>query len=101
MILTAEVPARAGQRAAPNVPIVLVYSGDPVAGGFAKSLARPGGNVTGLATLNQDASAKQLELLPTVVPKLSRVAVLANPAAPSYASVLKNLQGAARQASTA
>lgn len=98
VILASEVTARVAQRAAPNVPIVLIYSGDPVAGGFAQSLAHPGGSVTGLATLNQDTSPKLLELLLTVVPGLMRVAVLANPNVPSYTSVLKNLQGAARQA---
>ncbi len=98
VIIASEVTARVAQRAALGVPIVLIYSGDPVAGGFAKSLAHPGGNVTGLATLNQDTSPKLLELLLTVVPGLARVAVLANPNVPSYASVLKNLQGAARQA---
>ena len=98
VILTAEGIVRAAQQAAPTVPIVLIYSGDPVASGFAKSLARPGGNVTGLATLNQDTSPKLLELLLAVVPKPRGVAVLANPSVPSYAAVLKNLQNAARQA---
>ena len=96
LILTNEIIARAARQAAPTVPIVLVW-GDPVAGGLAKSLARPGGNVTGMATLNQDTSPKLLELLLAVVPGPSRVAVLANPTFPSYAAGLKNLQNAARQ----
>lgn len=90
--------ARAAQRASDTIPIVLAYGGDPVAGGFAKSLARPGGNVTGIATLNEDTSPKLLDLLLTVVPGVSRVAVLANPSVPSHASVMGNLQGAARRA---
>ncbi len=98
ILASGELSARAAQQAAPTVPIVLAYSGDPVAGGFAKSLARPGGNVTGLATLNEDTSPKLLELVLTVVPIPRRVAVLANPTVASYASVLKNLQDAARQA---
>lgn len=98
VILAGEIQARAAQQAAPTIPIVLNYSGDPVAGGFAKSLARPGGNVTGLATLNQDTSPKLLELMLAVVPEPRRVAVLGNPTTASYASVLKNLQNAARQA---
>ena len=98
VILANEQFARVAQQAAPNVPIVLNYSGDPVASGLAKSLARPGGNVTGLATLNQDTSPKLLEMLLAVMPETRRVAVLANPAVPSYAAVLKNLQAAARTA---
>jgi putative ABC transport system substrate-binding protein len=98
VILSSETSARAAQQSAPTVPIVLSWSGDPVATGFAKSLARPGGNVTGMASLYQDTSAKLLELLLTVVPKLPRVAVLANPAAPYSASALQNLEVAARQA---
>ena len=97
VILTNEIVARAARQAAPAVPIVLLW-GDPVAGGPAKSLARPGGNITGLATLNQDTSPKLLELLLTVVPEPRHVAVLANPIFPSYAIGLKNLQNAARQA---
>jgi putative ABC transport system substrate-binding protein len=98
VLATGELSARAAQQAAPGIPIVLAYSGDPVAGGFAKSLARPGGDVTGMATLNEDTSPKLLESALAVVPGLARVAVLANPGVPSYPSVLKNLQGAARQA---
>lgn len=97
IILANEQFARVAQQAAPNVPIVMNYSGDPVASGLAKSLARPGGDVTGLATLNQDTSPKLLELLLAVVPEPRRVAVLANPVVPSYPLVLKNLQNAARQ----
>ena len=97
VILANEQFARVAQQAAPNVPIVLNYSGDPVASGLAKSLARPGGNVTGLATLNQDTSPKLLEFLLAVVPEPRRVAVLANPTVPSYPTILKNLQNAAGQ----
>jgi putative ABC transport system substrate-binding protein len=98
VLASGEPSARAAQQAAPAVPVVLGYSGDPVAGGFAKSLARPGGKVTGVATLNEDTSPKLLELALTVVPLPRRMAVLANPTVPSYASVRKNLEDAARQA---
>ncbi|HTQ77410.1 MAG TPA: ABC transporter substrate-binding protein [Burkholderiales bacterium] len=98
VILASETSARAAQLAAPSVPIVLPWSGDPVATDFAKSLARPGGNVTGMAALYQDTSAKLLELLLTIVPKVTRVAVVANPAAPYYGSAHKNLDEAARRA---
>jgi putative ABC transport system substrate-binding protein len=97
VILASETTARAAQKAAPTVPIVLPWSGDPVATGFARSLARPGGNVTGMASLYQDTSAKLLELLLTVMPRVARVAVVANPAAPYYGSAHKNLGEAARR----
>jgi putative ABC transport system substrate-binding protein len=97
IILASETAARAAQQAAPTVPIVLPWSGDPVATGFARSLARPGGNVTGMASLYQDTSAKLLELLLTAVPRIQRVAVVANPAAPYSASAVKSLGEAARQ----
>ena len=57
------------------VPIVMAYDDDPVGSGFVASLARPGGNITGLSTLAPDISGKQLELLKEIVPKLSRVAL--------------------------
>jgi putative ABC transport system substrate-binding protein len=98
VILASETTARAAQQAAPFIPVVLPWSGDPVATGFAKSLARPGGNVTGMAALYQDTSAKLLELLLTAMPKLQRVAALANPSAPYAAGALRNLEDAARQA---
>ena len=96
IVATGETSGRAAQQATTTIPIVLAYSADPVAGGFAKSLARPGGNITGIATLNEDLSGKMLELLLDLLPKSSRLAVLGNPGVPSYASVLKNLQEAAR-----
>ena len=98
ILATGELSGRAAQRASSTIPIVLAYSGDPVAGGFAKSLSRPGGNVTGIATLNEDTSPKLLDLLLAAVPGVARVAVMANPSVPSYASVTKNLQDAARRA---
>lgn len=64
-----------------TIPIVTI-SGDPVGLGFAKSLARPGGNITGLSNLAPDVSAKRLELLKRVVPQLDRVAVFFNPRDP-------------------
>ena len=99
ILATGETSGRAAQQATTTIPIVLAYSTDPVGGGFARSLARPGGNVTGLASLAGDLGPKLLELLLTVVPKLPRVAVLANPSVSSYAVVLKNLQDAAQSVS--
>jgi putative ABC transport system substrate-binding protein len=70
---------RAAKEATNAIPIVMAQDVDPVANGFVASLARPGGNITGLATLAPEIGGKQLELLKEVVPNLSRVAVLAAP----------------------
>jgi putative tryptophan/tyrosine transport system substrate-binding protein len=66
----------AAQKATTTIPIVMTSAGDPVRSGFVKSLARPGGNITGLSIMSSDTGAKLLELLRSVVPKLARVAVL-------------------------
>jgi putative tryptophan/tyrosine transport system substrate-binding protein len=72
---------RSAQNATKTIPIVLTGSGsDPVKAGFVESLARPGGNVTGLTLLNRELGGKRLELLKEAVPKLARVAVLYDPA---------------------
>jgi len=84
------------QKATTTIPIVMATSGDPIGSGFVKSLARPGGNITGLSNLTSDISTKQLELLLSMVPKLSAVAVLVNPVNPSLATFLKNVQSAAQ-----
>ena len=67
---------RAAKEATNTIPIVMAQDGDPVGNGFVASLARPGGNITGLATLAPEIGGKQLELLKEIVPKLARVAVL-------------------------
>src|SRR6266850_4824904 len=67
------------RQATKTIPIVMVTQVDPVAIGLVKSLAHPGGNITGLTTLQRDLSGKRLELLAEVVPGLSRVGVLRNP----------------------
>lgn len=71
--------ARAAKEATSRIPIVMVASGDPVGSGFVASLARPGGNVTGLTYYATELTAKRLELLKEMVPNLSRIAVLDNP----------------------
>jgi putative ABC transport system substrate-binding protein len=88
--------ALAAKRATATVPIVMTNIGDPVAVGLVASLARPGGNVTGLSLLGPDTAGKRLELLREVVPALSRVAVLWNPANPSHALHLEETRAAAR-----
>ena len=77
IIVTAGPTAtRAAKEATSTIPIVMTQDSDPVGTGFVASLARPGGNITGLSTLSPEISGKQLELLKEVVPRLSRVAVL-------------------------
>ncbi len=77
------IATRAAKQATATIPIVMVLSVDPVATGLADSLARPGGNITGLTNLARDLSGKRLELFKEVVPELSRVAVLRDAGDPS------------------
>ena len=88
---------RAVQQATSTTPIVMGYSVDPVGNGFVASLARPGGNTTGLASSQDDATPKQVELLTTAVPNLSRVGLLANPDSPNFIPVLQNVRAAAQE----
>src|SRR2546428_1410804 len=74
------------------IPIVMALDSDPVGAGFIASLARPGGNITGLSTLAPEISGKQLELLKEIVPKLSRLAVLGNSTTPANAQALREIE---------
>jgi putative tryptophan/tyrosine transport system substrate-binding protein len=87
---------RAAKEATTIIPIVMINGGDPVGSGFVASLARPGGNITGLSTLSPELSGKRLELLKEIVPKLSRVAVFWTSSSGSYAPELKEVELAAR-----
>src|SRR5438093_8062370 len=87
---------RAAQHATHTIPIVMAGTPDPVAQGFVASLARPGGNTTGLSLLNAELPGKRLELLKETVPQSLRIAVLANPANTTHESYIHNLTGAAR-----
>jgi putative ABC transport system substrate-binding protein len=78
-----------------TIPIVMAFDDDPVGNGFVASLARPGGNITGLATLAPELSGKQLELLKEIIPKLPRVAVLRTSTQPGTAQALKEIELAA------
>jgi len=79
LVLEAGLPAiRAAKQATKTIPIVMVTTQDPVATGLIDSLARPGGNLTGLTTLQRELSGKRLELLKEAVPGISRVAALVN-----------------------
>jgi len=83
-------------KATATIPIVMTSGGDPVAAGLVASLARPGGNITGLATTSPELSGKRLELLKQAVPSLRRVAVLWNPDNPGHGQALRAAEGAAR-----
>ena len=85
----------AAKQATVTIPIVMAFDFDPVGNGFVASLARPGGNITGLSTLSPEISGKQLELLKETVPKLSRVAVLGNSTSPGNAQALREMELAA------
>jgi ABC-type uncharacterized transport system substrate-binding protein len=86
---------RAAKKTTVTIPIVMTWDYDPVGNGFVASLARPGGNITGLATLAPEISGKQLELLKEIIPKLSRVAVLGTSTTPGNAEALRATQLAA------
>ena len=88
--------ARAARQATTTIPIVAVAVSDPVGQGFVASLARPGGNVTGLATLFPELAVKRLGLLKEILPGVSRVAVLWNAANPGNVIILRGVQAAAR-----
>jgi putative ABC transport system substrate-binding protein len=86
---------RAAKEATTTIPIVMILGGDPVGSGLVASLARPGGNVTGLSTLRPELSGKRLELLKEIVPRLSRVAVFLSSSSQDYAQIQKELELAA------
>ncbi len=94
IVTAAPSSTRAVKEATTTIPIVMAQDGDPVGNGFVASLARPGGNITGLSTLAPGISGKQLELLKEIVPRLSHVAVLRTSTLP-YAQVLKEMELAA------
>ena len=86
----------AAKAATTAIPIVMAFDTDPVGSGFAASLAKPGGNITGLSTLAPELSAKQIELLKEIVPKLARVAVLGTASRPGSAHALREVENAAK-----
>jgi putative tryptophan/tyrosine transport system substrate-binding protein len=95
-VIVADVtPAiRAAKQGTSTVPIVMAIAADPVGSGLVPSLAHPGGNVTGLSLMLPDISAKRLQLLREVLPKVSRVAVLWNPDIPWHTPMLKAIDAA-------
>jgi putative ABC transport system substrate-binding protein len=95
IVTSGPIPTRAAKEATITIPIVMAQDSDPVASGFVASLARPGGNITGLSSLSTELSGKRLELLKEIIPKLSRVAVIGNSIEPGNAQSLKEVELAA------
>jgi len=95
MVAGTALSVQAAHLATATIPIVMVAVPDPIGEGFATSLSRPGGNITGLTNIVTEISVKHLELLRIAVPKLARVAVLINPHNPSDSLILEQIQGAA------
>ena len=92
VVAAGDVPIRAAKNATKTIPIVMTGLGsDPVRAGHVESLARPGGNVTGLTVLTRELGGKRLELLKEAVPKLARVAVLYDPANPGSVHEVKEV----------
>src|SRR5262250_3328523 len=95
IVTTGPTVTRNAKEATTTIPIVFAQDGDPVASGFVASLARPGGNLTGLSNLSPELSGKRLEFLKEIVPKLSRVAVIGSSIEPNTAQIVKETELAA------
>ena len=99
ILVGGDIPIRAAKNATTIIPIVMTGAGaDPVEAGFIESLARPGGNITGITNLNRELGGKRLELLKDAAAKLARVAVLYDPAIPSTVIEVKEFLPAAARA---
>jgi len=92
IVSAAPRPTRAAKEATVTIPVVMAFDNDPVGNGFVDSLARPGGNITGLSTYYSEISGKQLELLKEIVPRLSRVAVIGTSTVPGNEQTLKETE---------
>jgi putative ABC transport system substrate-binding protein len=98
VIVTAGAAATGvAQKATATIPIVIAAANDPIGSGFVKSLSHPGANITGLSNLAVDISPKNLEIMLSIVPRLSHVAVLVNPTNSAHAAILKSTQAAAQK----
>src|SRR5256712_12389223 len=96
IVTSGGAPTRRAKEATSTIPIVMTNDPDPVGDGFVASLARPGGNITGLSTFVPELSGKRLAIPREVVPKLSRVAVLGSSTATGYAQTLQEIEPAAK-----
>ena len=97
IVASTSVAARAAQKATSSIPIIMVNVSDPVAMGLVKSLARPGGNLTGISNVTNELSAKHLEMIHSMVPKVPRIAALSNPSNLAPAAFVKNVQASAQK----
>ena len=88
VVLGTPAAISAMRKATSTIPIVMAVVTDPVGNGFVSSLARPGGNITGLSTSHETTTAKQIELLSEILPQLSRVGILANPDSPNVPNLV-------------
>ena len=95
IVTTGPSRTRAAKEASVTIPIVMAVDIDPVGSGFVASLARPGGNITGLSSLSSELSGKRLELLKEIIPRLARVAVLGTSTVPGNAQALRDTELAA------
>jgi putative ABC transport system substrate-binding protein len=95
-VVSGNVVTRAAKKATNTIPIVTTLVSDPVENGFIASLARPGGNVTGLTSLGSELSGKRLELLKEIVPRLSNVVVLGNSSTPGNLQAREQTEGLAK-----
>ena len=95
IVVMTTVAAQAAKRATSTIPIVMAVVADPVGSGLVTNLAHPGGNVTGLSNMQAELSAKRLQLLKEAIPRLTRVAVLWNPATPWHSKAIADLKAAA------
>src|SRR4029077_16917558 len=96
IVTSGPAATRAAKESKVTIPIVTAQDPDPVGNGLVASLARPGGNITGLSTLAPEISGKRLELVKEIVPRLSRVAVLGSSTTPGNAQALREMELAAR-----
>ena len=96
VIVAAAYTPVAAKGATSTIPIVMTNNGNPIGSGLVASLARPGGNVTGMSTLTVEVIGKQLQLLKDALPRVSRVAVLMNPGTPQYLAQAPQAEDAAR-----
>jgi putative ABC transport system substrate-binding protein len=97
IVAVADPAVETARRATSTIPIVMLAVGDAVGTGFISSLARPGGNITGIGALSVELSGKRLELLKQIAPRATRVAVLWNPANPAGSLGFREIERAAQQ----
>jgi putative ABC transport system substrate-binding protein len=99
IVVDTTIATRVAKRATSTIPIVMATIADPVGTGLVASLAHPGGNVTGLSMMTTDLSAKRLQLLKEMIPRLARVAVLWNPDTPYHPKAIEEIKAVAQSLS--